>query len=102
MVPFLGHQQAMPAQNGVRRNQRADFAQQCAPQNFPFDGQPAPLIVIQQNPFLALQFLEYLILGAKILDDLLLLLVDPSSQDRQQQLPRLNDKAHGTTSNWGH
>ena len=92
MVPFLGHQPAMPAQNGVRRDQRAEFAEQFAAQDFPFDGQPVPLVVIQQNSFLAMHLLKHLVLGAKILDYLLLLLVHPASQDRQQQLPSWTTK----------
>ena len=91
----------MPAQNGVRRDQRGNFVQQFAAQDLPFDSESSTLVVVEQNPFLAVHFLENLVFRAEVLDDLLLLLVHPASENRQQQLPRLNDEAHGGTDNGG-
>jgi len=40
------------------------------------------------------------ILGAEVVNDLLLLLVDPARKDDEQQLPRLKDKSDDTLSYW--
>src|ERR1019366_4277102 len=64
MVPLLRHQLPMPAQNGVRREQRTDLVQELATQDLAFDGQAAPLIVVEQDPFLAVLLLEHLVFRA--------------------------------------
>ena len=53
MVPFLGHEFPMPTQKGVRREERADRAQELTPQDLAFDGQATTLVVGDQDPFLA-------------------------------------------------
>jgi hypothetical protein len=47
------------------------------------------LIVGQQNSLHAADFAENLILGDQVVDDQLLLLVDPAYQDYQIELPRI-------------
>jgi hypothetical protein len=44
--------------------------------------------------FLAVSFLRDLVLGAKILDDLVLLPVDQAGKDGQEKLPSLQDEFH--------
>jgi hypothetical protein len=51
--------------------------------------QSAPLVIVQQNAFLAQLFLEYPVLSAKVVDDNLLLPVDPSGENEEIQLPGL-------------
>jgi hypothetical protein len=85
----------MPAQNGVRRKQRADLLQHLAAQNLAFDGQAAPLIIIEQDPFLTELLLEHLTFSAKVFDLLLLLLVDPASEYGRQLLPGMKNETHG-------
>lgn len=51
VIPLLGNQLPVPAQDRVRCERRADFCQELASQDFAFDRQPAPLVVIEQNPF---------------------------------------------------
>jgi hypothetical protein len=74
--------------SGVRREQRADFPQQPASQDFAFDGQAAALVIVEQDPFLAEFFLEDLVFGAEVFDELLLLVVDPAGENGNQKLPR--------------
>jgi hypothetical protein len=53
------------------------------------------LIVIEQDsPFTEL-FPEDLVLRAQILDDLLLLTINPAGENEQQKLPGLKDEVHG-------
>ena len=48
-----------------------------------------------QNAALAELFSEYLILSQKILDRVLLVSVDPTGQDQEQQLPGPEHEVHG-------
>jgi len=41
------------------------------------------------------QFLEHRVFGAQVLDGFLLLTIDPSCQNREEELPRLEDEVHG-------
>ena len=52
IIPLLGHQLVMPAENRIGRKKRADLFQQLPPQDLPLHGQPPPLIVAEQKPFL--------------------------------------------------
>ena len=95
MVPLLGDQQAMPTQDRVGREQCADLLQPLPTENLALDRQSTPLVVAEQDAFLAQLFFEHLVLGPQVLDYLLLLPVDPACQNHDQQLPRLEDEAHG-------
>jgi len=53
------------------------------------------LVVAEQDAFLAQLFFEHLVFGSQVFDYLLLLLIDPASEDHQQELPRLEDERHG-------
>ena len=86
----------MPSKNRVGCKQRADFFKQFVAQDLTFDGQATSLIVGQQNSFLANLFLENLILGTKVIDDDLLLAIDPAGQDDETQLPRPQNEVHGS------
>jgi hypothetical protein len=58
-------------------------------EDFAFDGQAAPLVVIEQNAFLAELFSEHLIFSSQVLDGVLLVVIDPPGQTDQEQVPRL-------------
>jgi hypothetical protein len=45
------------------------------------------LIIVEQNAFFAELFSEHAVLGAKILNFILLSMVHPTSQYQEQQLP---------------
>ena len=96
VVPLLGHQFSVPAQNGVGGKERADLLQHFASQDLSLGGQPTALIVIEQDPFLAQLFFEHVNFRPLKLDNLLLLAVYPARQNNQQELPRLQDKFHGS------
>ena len=70
-------------------------AQGLSPQSFGFDGQHTALVVIEQDPFLALRYQQGLDLDTLKVIDLLLVVIDEGSQDRDQELPRLQNKSHG-------
>ena len=87
----------MPTQNRIGRHDAREFLEEFVPQRLPFDRQPPPLVIIQQNALLASFFAKNLVLGSEILDDLLLLPIDPIRQNDEQQLPRLQNEIHRGT-----
>jgi hypothetical protein len=95
VVPLSSDQPPMPAQDGVRGEEGTNLSQELAAKDFPFDSQAAALVIVQQDPALAEFLTEHLVLGPEIIDDLLLLVIDPAGKDEMEQLPRLEDKVHG-------
>ena len=55
---------------------------------------PHALVIGKQNPLFGVVLPQYLILGAEIVDDELLLAVDPASQDQEVELPRSQNEVH--------
>ena len=95
VVPLSSHQELMPAQDGVGSEESADLIEELATQDFPFDGQPAALVVVEQDSSFSELLSEYLVLGPEIINGLLLLVIDPCGEDEMEQLPRLKNKGHG-------
>ncbi len=89
IVPFPGDQLTVPAQDRVRREQRAALFKLLATEHLSLDGQSAALVIVEQDAFLAKSLFENSVLGAQILNHLLLLSIDPASNDQQQQMPWL-------------
>ncbi len=85
----------MPAENCVESKQLADFFKHLPAQNLAFDGQSPPLLIVQQKAFLAGFLSENLILSLQILNDNLLLPVDPAGEDEEIELPGLKNEIHG-------
>ena len=94
VVPLLGDQFPVPAENRIWCHNGCQFQQGFATESLSFDGQESPLVVGQDYAPLPLLFEERLDLGVLELDDLLLPLVDPSGHRDKQQLPGLKDEAH--------
>ncbi len=94
IVPLLGHQQAIPTQDRVGREQGANLFQPFATEDLALDRNSTPLVIAEQDTLLANFLFEHLVLGPQILDCLLLLTVDPGCQNQEQQLPRLENEAH--------
>ena len=65
-----------------------------SPQRLAFDGQEPALVIGQQETFLSLRFHQGVELGLIELDDLLLLAMDPTRENHQQELPGLQDVGH--------
>ena len=59
-----------------------------APQHSNLIGQLTPLVIGQQDSLLAKFRFENGIFGAKVLDDFLLLSIDPTGKNDQYRLPR--------------
>ena len=85
----------MPTQNRVGREDRADFCQDLAAQELASNREPATLVVVEHDPFLAEGFLENLVFGLDVLQLQLLLFIEPAGKDGEQHLPGLKDETHG-------
>ena len=86
-VPLLGDEHPMPSQDRIRREQRADFLETFATENLALGCQTAPLVVVEQDAFLAQLLFQHLVFGPQVLDHLLLLAAHPAGKNHQEQLP---------------
>ena len=62
--------------------------------DLPLNGQPTPLVVVEQDPLLAKLLSENPILCQKVVDRILMSTTDPAGEDQKEQLPRLQDCLH--------
>jgi hypothetical protein len=73
-----------------------DFPKDLSTENRTPDCQASALVVVEPDPFLTVSFLQDLVLGAQVLDDVLLLSVDQAGEDGEEKLPWLEKEGH----NW--
>ena len=85
----------MPTQDRVRRDNGGQFHQGLSAQGLAFDGQESALIIGQQKPFLPLCLHHGFKFRLIELDDLLLLAMNPTRENHEEELPGLQDEAHG-------
>ncbi len=100
MIPFSSDQLAMPAQDRFRREQRADFRQEFAAEDFGLDRQTPPLIVAKKNSLLPVMLLQNFNRREQELDLPLLLAIRPTRDRHQQQMPRPDRKLHCASPRW--
>jgi hypothetical protein len=84
----------MPTQDRVGCEQSTNLFEQLTTQDFTTDGQPASLIIVEQDSLFAQLFFKDLILDSQVVDRFLLLPINPASENEQVQLPRLKDEIH--------
>ncbi len=68
VVPLLGHELPVPAEDGVGREGGTDLAEHLPSEHPAFDRQAPPLVAVELDPTLAVRLLQHLVLGAKILE----------------------------------
>ena len=78
----------MPAQNRVRRYERCDVAQRPSANPVSEDSEPPPLIIGQTQSAAVQLPLQDPVLFAQEVDDVSLLVLEPSEQRSQNQLKR--------------
>src|SRR6266542_1289528 len=93
-IPLCSNQFTMPAQNRIRSYDRRHLLKHVLTDNLALDGQTSSLVIIEQDAIFAEFLPEHAILGSKILDDLLLSMIDPAGQEQEQQLPGLQKGLH--------
>ena len=68
LVPFGSHQFPMPAQDRIRSYDSGNLLQHLPAEDLAFDRQTAPLVIVEQDAFLAELFFEDLVLSTQVLD----------------------------------
>ena len=94
VIPLPGDEFSMPTKKSVWGHNRGDFLERLAAQYLSFDGQAAPLIITEQDAFLAELLFQYLVLNPQVLDNTLLIAVDPARDDEEEEVPWLKDGFH--------
>jgi len=97
-VVLAGHQLAVPRQDGLGREQRAELAQQLPPQLHARRREPTPLGVVQDDPLLAKLLPQDAVFLAQVGDHVLLLPVHPAGNGHNEELPRC--EGHAEEDSW--
>ena len=95
VVPLLGNQSSMPAENRVGRHDRDDLGQHPVSEGSSLRRQATSLGVGQAKPSAPELLLQYSILFAKVLDHGVLFAADPPSDGDDEDLPWTNYSCHG-------
>jgi hypothetical protein len=74
----------MPAQKRIWSHDSGHLLEHLPPEHLAFRSQAPSLIIVEQNAFLAELFSEHAILGTKVFNHVLLLMVDPAGEDQEQ------------------
>ncbi len=85
----------MPAQDRVGRDDSGQLHQRLSADRLALGGQDTPLVIGEEDPPPAHLLHEGPDLGVLEVDDLLLLAVDQSRQDQEEELPGVEDETHG-------
>ena len=92
--PLCSHQFAVPPQNRIRSHDRGHLLEHLPPEGLAFDGQAPALAVVKEDSPLPELLSEHAILSSKVLDSVLLSMIDPAGQNQEQKLPELEKGFH--------
>jgi len=93
-IIFPRDQSAMPGQQRLRRDQRGQFVKNPSAQFLGPDRQASTLVIVQAQPSVAELFPKNSVLFLEVVDDILLLLVQPAREGNHQQSKRIQSRAH--------
>ena len=86
--PFPGDELPVPAQNRVGRDDRRDLRQHPTTEPLAEASQPPPFVVGEPQALVAQLRLQDAVLFAQVLDDLVLFVLEPAEEGRDEQLHR--------------
>ena len=89
----------MPPQNRVGCDDRRDLRQHPTTQPFAKRGQPSPVIIRQPQTLMAQLRLQHAVLFAQVQDDLVLFMLEPAQEGRDEELHR-HHGAQSTPNCW--
>lgn len=84
----------MPSQNSVGSDDASKLAEKPPAWHFAFHRQPSPLTVGETKPLILELVLQNSVLFLEILNDCLLMVVDPASQGEQEKVQRRGGDRH--------
>src|SRR5262249_45427821 len=101
-VVLRGDQGSVPRQQRVRRHDRRELAQQPSAERPGLRGEPTTLIVREAQASRSKLLAQDAVLFLQIVDDVALLLVDPTGERDQDELQRMRQPRHGgqATRRW--
>ena len=94
-VVFLGDKAAIPPQDGVRRDDAGDGCKTAPAEDFAFHRQAAALVVGETQTSGSVRRAEHPILLEQIVNDRLLLSVDPPEEQQEEERERRRQRVHG-------
>jgi hypothetical protein len=86
--PFSGDEVPMPSQNRVECDDRRDLRQHPTAQPLAKRGQPSPVIIRQPQTLMAQLGLQHAVFFAQVQDDLVLFVLEPAEEGRDEKLHR--------------
>ena len=96
-IVFLGHQCPIPAQDGVRCDDTRDGRQSASAKNLAFHGQAAALVVGDVGPSRSVRGAEDSVLLEQVVNNCLLLSVDPAGEEENNEHERRRQRVHGAS-----
>ena len=90
IVPLARDEFSVPGHDGVRRDHGRDFLQHAATQRLSLDGEPTSFVIGETKTFAAELAFQDAVLLDEVVDDVLLMPVDPSGDGNEEELPRVN------------
>ncbi len=94
VVPLPRDQPPVPGHNRVRRHDRRHVAQDLSTERLAFHREPSSLVIGEAETLATELAFEDAVLLDEVIDDILLVAVEPSSDGDQKELPRVK-RAHG-------
>ena len=93
-VVLVGDQEPVPAQDRIRCHDAGDVRETLPSEGLPFHGESAPLVVGEANASRAVCRAEDPVLLQQVLDDVLLLSIDPAGEQQEQEGERGRQPIH--------
>ena len=94
-VVFIGDQLSMPCKQRLRRDDVRDLSQSTSAQFFRADGKPSPLIVGKVESPVTDLVTKDAILFSEVVDNDLLMLIEPASEAGKKERKRIKERWHG-------
>jgi hypothetical protein len=94
VAPLFGNQHPVPSQNRIGRQQHADLFQHLTIKDLPFHCQWSALVVVKQDTHRTELHFQYLIRIPEVLNNFLLLTVNPAADDHEAETTGFQCEMH--------
>ena len=93
-IVLVGDQEPIPAQDGIRCHDTGDLSETTSSEDLAFHGQSALLVVGEANASRAVCRAQDPVLLQQVLDDVLLLSIDPAGEEQEEEGERGRQSIH--------
>ena len=94
-VVLLGDEPPIPMEDGVGGHDSGDVCEAAPAEDLAFHGQAAPLVIGEAKPSGTVRGAEDTVLLEQVVNDRLLIPVDPAGEEKQEEGERRRQRAHG-------